>query len=535
VRQASGLVLAFLLLGLLCLGLFLPGISHVPPIDRDESRFAQASRQMLDSGDYIRIQFQNESRAKKPAGIYWLQAAVAGLSGARQAIWPYRLPSVAGALIAVLLTAGLGRRLVGTAAAFSAAALLASCFLLVSEAHQAKTDAVQLAAVVAAQGVLAQFYLARPAGLALVLLFWLAQGIGILVKGPIVPLISLLTAATLAVADRRAAWLVGLRPLLGLPLVALLVGPWLWAINRATNGQFIGQAVQNDLLSKVFGVQESHGGPPGTYLLLLVATNWPASLFVIPALPYALARRRQPIIRFLLAWIIPVWLLFEAIPTKLPHYILPVYPALALLAALWLWDPERPQLAPLTKIFALTWGLIGTLAASTVLAAPLALGMAPIWTLVPLALPIAGLGWLPAGLLLRRRPRAALGAAVLAALVTYGIVFQLLLPRLEPLWISRRIATLVPLAAPLAAAGYHEPSLVFLHGRATLLTDGAGAADFLLANPDGWSAVESAAGPAFRARLAEAGRTATSSGEVDGFNYSRGRAAMITLWRIGSD
>jgi hypothetical protein len=205
---------------------------------------------------------------------------------------------------------------------------------------------------------------------------------------------------------------------------------------------------------------------------------------------------------------------------------------LALLAGLWLYDPARPPLVPWYKIFALVWGLIGTLAASTVVVAPLALGMPPIWTLVPLALPIALLGWLPAVLVLRQRPRAALGAAVLAALVTYGTVFQLLLPRLEPLWISRRIAALVPMAAPLAAAGYHEPSLVFLHGRATLLTDGTGAADFLLANPGGWAAVESDADPAFHARLAASDRTATASGEVDGFNYSRGRAAKVTLWRL---
>ena len=53
----------------------LAGHQTVPPMDRDESRFAQASRQMVESGDLVTIRFQDELRAKKPAGIYWLPPA----------------------------------------------------------------------------------------------------------------------------------------------------------------------------------------------------------------------------------------------------------------------------------------------------------------------------------------------------------------------------------------------------------------------------------------------------------------------------
>ena len=71
----------YLILILLSLALYLPGLAGLPPIDRDESRFAQASKQMIETGDYVRIQFQGESRAKKPAGIYWMQVAAAKLTG----------------------------------------------------------------------------------------------------------------------------------------------------------------------------------------------------------------------------------------------------------------------------------------------------------------------------------------------------------------------------------------------------------------------------------------------------------------------
>src|SRR5438132_916168 len=89
---------------------FLPGIFSIPPIDRDEARFAQATKQMVESGDYIDIRFQDEVRYKKPVGIYWLQATIVkgaealGVPEARTSIWLYRVPSLIGAIGAVLAT-----------------------------------------------------------------------------------------------------------------------------------------------------------------------------------------------------------------------------------------------------------------------------------------------------------------------------------------------------------------------------------------------------------------------------------------------
>ena len=71
---------AYALLTLLSLALYLPGLATLPPTDRDESRFVQASRQMLESDNYLLIRFQDEPRNKKPAGIYWLQAASVNLA-----------------------------------------------------------------------------------------------------------------------------------------------------------------------------------------------------------------------------------------------------------------------------------------------------------------------------------------------------------------------------------------------------------------------------------------------------------------------
>src|SRR5437870_980937 len=99
---------AFLLVcGLL---LFLPGFFTIPAIDRDEARFAQATKQMVESGDYVDIRFQDEVRYKKPVGIYWLQATIVktasalGFRNALTTIWLYRVPSLVGAVGAVLVT-----------------------------------------------------------------------------------------------------------------------------------------------------------------------------------------------------------------------------------------------------------------------------------------------------------------------------------------------------------------------------------------------------------------------------------------------
>ena len=72
----------------------LPALVFLPPLDRDESRFAQATSQMLETGDYVNIRYQAEPRDKKPVGIHWLQAASVSLlsSVEKREIWAYRVP-----------------------------------------------------------------------------------------------------------------------------------------------------------------------------------------------------------------------------------------------------------------------------------------------------------------------------------------------------------------------------------------------------------------------------------------------------------
>ncbi len=526
----------YLILAALCLALYLPGLASVPALDRDESRFAVASREMLENGDFVTVRFQDELRAKKPVGIYWLQAASAWASGAENEIWAYRLPSVLGALIAVLLTYRFGAALVGAEAALLGAALLAASLLAEAEARQATTDAALLACAVAAQGALGRFYLTArgkgPApGWGIFLAFWIAQAGGILIKGPIVPALSLLTALSLAVWDRRWRWLLTLRPLPGIALAILLVAPWAILVSLATRGQFLGRAASQDLLSKLMGAQEAHAGAPGYYLALITLTLWPAAGFALPGFVRAVTERARPGSRFLLAWIVPFWILIEIVPTKLPHYILPAYPALALLGG---------AAASHDALFGRRWArayfvlaaLIGLALAAANIEGPIRLGggFAPA-SLVPAAAALV-CGIAPLALVWRGRPRRAVWTAALAAVPLWAGLALGVAPRLDSLWLSARLAHSVPAGAPVAMVGDHEASLVFELGTHTILTDAIGAARFLAATPGAVAVVEEASEPPFRDALAATSRTPRQIAEVRGINYSRGHPARLDLWTL---
>lgn len=540
---------------LLCLLLWLPGFFTIPPGDRDESRFAQASRQMVDSGDYVRIRLGEVERNKKPAGIHWAQAATvhaleaAGIP-ARGQIWAYRLPSLFGALIAVLATCLLGRALVGRRAAFVAAAMLAPCMVLLVETHIAKTDAALLATITVAMGLMGRAYLAPAAFTAgQAAAFWAVLGLGVLLKGPIAPMVPLLAGLTLAVMDRprgtrfwhlSAPWLPALRIGWGLPLMVLFAAPWFVAIGIATEGRFFTEAIGGDMLDKVGSGEEAHWGPPGMYAAIFGITAFPSAWIVLRSLPGSWADRMQAPVRFLLAWAVPTWLLFEAVQTKLPHYTLPAFPALMLLGARWAMDPLRQE-APAW----MRWLGIAALAGVAVGLPAVFLGAAFYVERRVEILALAGIaaGVFMAWVLLRMARdghwgRAALAGAILAVPV-YASVMEGVIPRLQAVWLSPRLAAQVAAVAPglpadrFGVVGHHEPSLQFaMGGGIRLLRDGPAAAAFLAEAPGRIAAVNDRQEVAFRASVTERGLTVRDLGSVTGLNYVRGRWVTMSLFKV---
>src|SRR6516162_4505283 len=140
----------------------LPGLIAVPPLDRDESRFAQATAQMLETRDFVVIRYQDEQRFKKHVGIHWLQAASVSLFSdpEARAIWAYRIPSLLGAMLAAAACAWGASAFFGEEAGLFAGALLGTTLLLSTEAMIAKTDAVLCGTTTLAMAALGRIYAA---------------------------------------------------------------------------------------------------------------------------------------------------------------------------------------------------------------------------------------------------------------------------------------------------------------------------------------------------------------------------------------
>ncbi len=539
------------LLFLICLVAWLPGFFTIPPLDRDESRFAQASKQMLETGDFVDIRFGVEPRYKKPVGIYWMQAAtteaVSAVTGdtARNHIWTYRIPSLIGALAAVALAYWCASAFLGVEGAFLSALLLGLTLLLSSEAKIAKTDAVLLATVIGTQGVLLRAYLARdPAQPALsfrlAMLGWFSFALGILIKGPVILGVCGATALVLVLWDRDWRWLGRLRPVWGIALTLVIVAPWLIAIALKSHGAFYQQSLGHDFGAKLAGGEESHGLPPGYYLLATTATFWPVTLFLAPALAATILSHRQSAARFLLAWVAS-WPVFEIVPTKLPHYILPLYPALAMMAAAFVLAPAEAGLPAWRR----RWLPIGSslhfllgagLLCVAIVYLPRLYGAGTTWDLFAAAGATAVLSLAAVVSALRGSKPVAVAFAAFASIVTLWAATLDVLPRLDQLMVSPREAKMIAGHMgkddpPPVLAGYVEPSAMFLIGTQTRLTDGTLAAEIGAAQ-GGLVAVEDGQRPRFLAHLAEMEADAKPIDAISGFNYSRGRPVHITLYRV---
>ena len=527
----------------------LPGFFTIPPIDRDEARFAQATKQMLETGDYVDIRFQEDVRYKKPVGIYWLQAAsvsagsALGIPNAATTIWLYRIPSLAGAIGAVLLTYWAALAFVSRRAAMLAGLIMASCILVSVEGRIAKTDAVLLSTAVAAMGALARIYLPEQrkrldvqSRWTIPAIFWTALAAGVLLKGPVILMFVVLGAVTLVVVDRSARWLPTLRPFPGVVWFLLVVLPWFIAITWRSGDRFFAESVGHDLFPKLMQGQESHGAPPGVYFALFWVTFWPAAPLAALAAPAVWAARREPGVKFLLAWVIPSWIVLELVITKLPQYVLPLYPAIAILLAR-ITDADMLSRRRWLVNATAGWFLI-----------PVAAGIAGLLALLFVGRQFVLLVWpalstsLVLGLLAWQRYEvdgAAVSAlrAVGASILLLGALLGLIVPALSPMFLSAMLADITRESGcrePLAAsAGYEEPSLVFLVGTLTRLTDGAGAAEFLHGGDCRFAFIEAHHERSFAQHAEAIDLHYSLVTRIEGFNVGHPRPLAIAVYRSG--
>jgi 4-amino-4-deoxy-L-arabinose transferase-like glycosyltransferase len=545
-RLAARPRLAATVLLALALITYLPGVLLLPPVDRTEIVYAQSSRDMLRRHDYIDATFEGERYAFRPIGIYWLQIGTAKLFGheARGAIATYRLPSLIAGVLAVLAMWWLTRPLVGERRALIAAALYAVAPIVALQATLAIPEGPLLLAIVVAQCALLRLYCA-PAGDAangwwLALAFWAAQGFGILLNALAVPILSLSTIVALYVFDRRLDWLWRLKPLWGVPLMAVVAAPWLIIRAHLDGGMPFAGLTFGELIRALGGAQDMKWkAAPLTFTAAFALGFMPGALLLVPAMLGLWRARAAALERFLFAWIVGYWLYLELIASKPALYtVQAMFPAAAAAAALSLDRGGKLALPP--YMLRLPWWIVapGTIALFAVIV-NLA-GAASTFPIVAGATLVTALFTFAARAAGEDKAAAWITTSVAGFALFIAYTFGLLMPHLEKGWPAPRIAEAVePLrrcvTGPVGVVGFREPSTNFVLGRDANTTVDT-IAGWMAGGDDAIAVVEDRYQPDLGKALAQRNASAPPRlGCVEAFNVMRGCPLSFSIYATGPD
>jgi 4-amino-4-deoxy-L-arabinose transferase-like glycosyltransferase len=352
-----------------CLGFHLIGTWTLPLIDRDEPRFAEASREMIERHDYVIPYFNNQLRLDKPPLTYWAQIASYKIFGEND--FAARVPSaIAAGLIAVSIAIR-GKHIGEEKVGWLGAIIFSLCLQTFIHAKAAVADMWLALFVTVAHW--SGFELLRD-GLTTAgdpnqtsktrhtSLWWWALyvslALGFLAKGPIA-WVPLLTIASTKLYARHLR--LGQRFKFGRGILLSLVLISIWGIPALirTHGEFLRIGIGRHVIGRSFGAMEGHGGNSlGPYLLLLpfyfvtvFASFFPWSI-KLPSLARRLWSNRDNVDNYLISGVAIVFIIFSLVKTKLPHYTLPAFGLLALLLA-------RHWPAGQTKLF--KWMMAATL------------------------------------------------------------------------------------------------------------------------------------------------------------------------------
>jgi 4-amino-4-deoxy-L-arabinose transferase-like glycosyltransferase len=553
----------YVIVALIALASGVMGIASISVMDVDEARFAQASRQMAESGDFVRIRLLDEERNRKPIGAYWAQASATNMlepiAGRDNAIWTYRLPSIVGLVIAVIATLWGGAALIGRRAALFGAGLLAAGVLAGFEAMTAKADALLLGFTTLAFAALARLFTRADQSVfgatwrtrTEAMTFWAALACAVLVKGPVAPALCALALVAIAIWERRVGWM---KPLLWWPGPALaiaMIAPWFTSISYATDGRFLNDMLLLDLGAKLVGADHAHIAPPGFHLALLPILIFPATYALPAAARMAWTALRAPRadaahagMRFLIAWIAPAFLALELIPAKLVHYALPLYPAIALLCGAGLINMRGKRGRTAHPVGVAVFAVVGALMVGLLaFSATLMPGDFAADTRRAVSAGIVGalaIVGAVAALVLNRRPVVRVCALIVCALILSFSLRERLLPESRTLFPSQELVAaltrerLMPNdERQLWAIGYNEVSLAFLT-RPTIET--AEPSEAATHARDGDTiVVEGRMVDQFRADLAARGREVHLNPEpVRGFNLGGGDSVALYFGAISA-
>ena len=351
----------YLLLAAACGLLFFWRLGATPLMGFDEGVYAECSREMLASGDYVVPTCNGGPFFDKPPVGYWLQAASMRVFGVNS--FAARLPSAIEGLVLVGLVVLLGTRLFSRRAGLLAGFALASSILAAGLARMAILDAAFTLAITASLGAFLLAYLGFwPRWSYLV--FWSAMGLSVMVKGPAGAVLILATViAFLLIRGRFFASLRMTWPAVGIVVFLAVALPWYVLIQQRSGGDFLREFLIHQNLQRALGQDFQHNMPFYFYVPIFLVGFFPWSAFVPAALfltrkprphpnplPQERGKGEDAAVIFMAVWVGVVFVVFSILRSKLPAYIFPIYPPSALLVGLlWARAMESGELASLRR------------------------------------------------------------------------------------------------------------------------------------------------------------------------------------------
>ena len=457
-------IFLFLLIAII---IFFQGLTRIPVLDRDEARFATSSKTMLENNDFIDIKMHNENRYKKPIGIYWAQVLSNYFFGKPpyDKIWVYRVPSLFGIILSLFFIFISVKNVFSEKEATLSVLFLVLSLLTISEVHQAKTDGLLFLFVVVCNLLSLRLINEKKLGYYLKIAYWMSCAFGVLVKGPIIFIFSILPLLVYSLIHKEN-FLKFLWTKLGIFIFFIISIPWFVLITIKSGGAFWYESVLNDLFNKVTSGQESHGFIPGYYTILIFLFFWPASIF-LPNLILNMKKNLKSYLiddrlkSFLIISFLVPFFIYELIPTKLPHYVFPCYASLSILISLEISKKSSTDL--------LRFSFLPTLIFPLVILTVITFAVYEYSTFDLNFLVVTFIFLLLIGFLIfflkQKQIKEFLIICSAYQLLVYFSAILFLVPRLEVFWIAKNINDTIDLHNSNYEIVYHfgfnEPSLLF--------------------------------------------------------------------------
>ena len=339
------------------------GLGQAPLFDVDEGAFAEASREMLTSGDWGHTTLNGADRFDKPIFIYWFQAASMALFGVNE--WAVRLPSALASVVWCLAVGSFAARWLGSGAGRLGAGMMATCLGVMLIGRASTADAMLNTLITLTCLDLWRHIESGQTTPLRRAYFWMA--LGALTKGPIALLVPMAATGLYLVTQRdwariKTTWL----DVPGWLIFTVVAVPWYaYALNRF-GMTFVEGFILKHNVNRFAKPMEGHGGSVGYYFLMLPLLLWPWGAGLVPAVARIKAAWHEPVSRFLWCWAGFVLVFFSFSGTKLPHYAMYGLTPLVLLIAHELF--KRPGKGLALGLAGLQLALIGLLASSEPLA-----------------------------------------------------------------------------------------------------------------------------------------------------------------------